>query len=199
MEDNNQKLKVHIWASVIVFVLLSFVRFVFLKIKIPYGYGAVTLGSLFLLLYGFYLIFVSSLYFKNLFYCWKNNNPWKKQLIKSYLLLLLFCVFITFLFLDEQGIMQLFFSFSKSPIDFLYSSLESWGMLFIVGLGIAFPTSIYTGFLSIKSLITAKQENKSYSFGISLLILSLISLIASFYSFLFTLIFWIGGGLHIRM
>ena len=197
MEENNQKLKIHFWISLIIFVGLFLIRFIFAKIPMGYGYGSVTLGSLFLLLFGFYLIFVSSLYFKSVFNSWKNNNPWKKDIIKSYLLLLLFCAFIVLLYISggREGPMELFYEMVGNPIDLFFDDIPN--MFFMIGLSLVFPTSIYTAFLSIKSLITAKNENKSYSLGITLLIMSLILLVASFFSFFIISSFWIQGGIRL--
>lgn len=198
MEANIQKLKIHFWISLIIFIGLFLIRFVFSKIPINYGYGAVTFGSLFLLFFGFYLIFVSSLYFRNIFYSWKNNNPWKKDTTKAYLLLLLFCVFISLLYINGErgGPMELFFYIIGNPIDLFFDNGPN--ILFVLGLSIVFPTSIYTTFLSIKSLIISKKENKSYYFGITLLILSLILLVASLFSFLGVLSFWVDGGINVH-
>lgn len=193
--DSNQKLKIHFRISLIIFIGLFLARFIFAKIPIGYGYGAVTLGSIFLLFFGFYLIFVSSFYFRNAFYSWKNNNPWKKDIIKSYLRLLLFCVFIVLLYISggSQGPMELLYDLIGSPIDLFFDDIPN--MFFMIGLSIVFPTSLYTTFLSIKSIILSKKENKPYSFGITLLITSLILLIASSLSFFVISSFWIQGGL----
>lgn len=192
MEKGSQKLKIHFWISLIIFVGLFLIKFIFRKVSLYYGEGEITLGSLFLLLYGFYLIFVLSLYFRSVFDRWKNNNSWKKELIKSYALLLLFCLFIVLLVVSHRGPLEFFNHMVGWPLDFFFNDIPA--TFFTVGLSIAFPTSIYTAFLSRKSLIIAKNKNKSYSFGITLLIVSLILFVASFFPFLITSMFWIQGG-----
>ena len=189
MKNNSQKIKIHIWISLIVLVIFSLIRFFSPRIKINYGIGHLTLGSLFLLPFGLYLIFISSMYFRNIFYTWKSNNPWRQEIIKSYLLLLLFCMFISLLALsgESQLIMNLL---DSAPSELLFLFLAGY----FTGLSIIVPVSIYTAFLSIKSLIVSQRENKSYSLGIYLLIFSLIFLAISFFPFFVTLSFWLNGG-----
>ena len=197
MKKNNQKIEIHFWTSLAIFIFLFLIRFIFAKIPISYGYGGVTLGSLFLLFFGFYLIFVSSLYFKVVFNLWKNNNPWKKDILKVYFIILLFCFFIVLLYASggSQGPMEIFYNLLGDPIDFFFDDLPN--MFFIIGLSLVFPISIYTAFLSIKSLVAAKNKNKSYSFGITLFIVSLILLVASLFSFFIISGFWIQGGIRL--
>jgi len=192
MEKNN--LKVHFWVLSIAFIILVLTRFLFNKIPLEYGYGQVTLGTFLFLIYGFYLVFVSFLYFNKVFNVWRNNFPWKKELFKAYLILALFSLLISLLFMSaNDGVIDIISDVLK-PIDFLFDNLPN--ILFIVGMSIIFPVSLYTLFLSIKSLILVKKENKSYWFGIILLLLSVALGIASFFSFAIVFGFWLAGGIR---
>ena len=151
MIEEDGQLRIHLLVSTVVFVVLFFVRFIFARAKINYGYGAVTFGSVLFLLFGFYLIFIASSYFKSVFYKWKEGNSWGKPLLRFYLLLLLFCVFIVLIYLSgSHGSGQVYFDIIGNPIDFFFDDFPA--ILFVVGLSIVFPVSVYSLLISIKSL-----------------------------------------------
>jgi len=174
-------LKRHISISIILFFVLIILRFFLVKIPLEYGYGDVSLGTLFSSLYGVYLIFVSCLYFTEVFNKWRNNLSWKNELFKAFLLLLLFYVFITLLvtFGDVRTILD----------------GDSYLMVLVfVSPSIVFFVSIYNVFLSIKSFIIAKKEKNSYGFGILLLVISIALAVLSFLAAWFAISYLIQGG-----
>ncbi len=169
MEENSKKLKTHFRISLILFIILLFTRFLFAEIPLNYGRGDATLGSLLFLFFGTYLTFILPLYFKNIFDTWKNNGFWQRYITKFYSLLFLFSVFVVLLFSTEkkQTFTELFFSPEIpgiNPISLFFQNIVF--TFLVVGLSLVFPISVYATISSIKSLIIAKRENKSYSFGI---------------------------------
>ena len=183
MEKNIHK---HILISIILFFIIILVKPIFVKSVIPYG-NQVTVGSLLFLIYGFYLIFVACLSFKQAV----NSSKWKVEILKSYLLVLLFVLFVALLSdLDSRGLIT---NILRNPYDFFTDDLPF--TIGLVGASIVFPISLFTGYISIKSLILSNKKRMSYSQGISLLILSLIFLALSFISFIIVLQFWLQGGI----
>jgi hypothetical protein len=200
--ENDEDINVHFKIVIITFLVLLPINFFLTTIDLPYGKGKVTLGSLLILIYGLYLVYVISLYFKKVTSLWQNNLPWKKLLGRLYLRLLLFCFLITLITLFSyvsgiiwQGINSPSLSWAFSLKMVLNGVIMFFVPYFLfAGLSIVFPLSLYTLFLSIKSLIHAGKENRPYKFGIILLITSVILLILSFPALVIIIQFWSTGG-----
>jgi hypothetical protein len=121
--------------------------------------------------------------------------PGKGGIFKFYLLLVLFCALIALLVIsgESEGAMVFLNDAIENPVDLFFDDLSN--TFFWVGLSLIFPASIYTAFLSARSLILSHKLNRSCFFGIVLLITSLSSLVLSFFSFFIILTFWIQGGI----
>lgn len=184
MKLNKINFKIHIIISIALFFLLLFTKFLFAKIEI---YREINLGSVFFLIYGIYLPAIACSFFYNIFNAWKNNLKWQHNLLKFYGLSLLYSIFIGMIFYNNEPT-QVIINIPSNITDIFLFIL--WG-----GGNILFVLNLFTLFMSVKSLIVAKKENKKYNFGILLIIVSLILLVLTYLSFWITLDFWITGRL----
>jgi len=166
------------------FLLLFFIRPHLCRISLKYGEGQASIGSLILLAYGFYLIYISSSYFHQLIKSPPNTSSWKVGILKRYLLLLLFCCFITLLFFSNHG-----FSYFLDDLP---------GYFYHIGMSMVFPVSLYTLISSISSIKGRSNELKRDTKPeVALIILSLLFLFISAVPLWIILTFWIQGGIRI--
>ena len=193
----NAQFEIHLLISYGIFLLLFFFRSYFRRFPIDYGHGQVTVSTVLLLIFGLYLIFVSSLYFKErVFNSWQeNDNRWKINLFKAYLFLFLFCMLLALLYNSGgvDGFKGLVDQLARDTADFLFDDLGA--QLGYVGLSIVSPVCFFTFCLSIIALMRAKKQNNSKSFGITLLLLSLLIGAAGMLTFFLMVGFWIQGGI----
>lgn len=178
LKNHLNDIKLHSGVAFGLFFVLLFIRPYFCRISLKYGEEQASIGSLILLAYGLYLIYISSSYFSQLMKSYQEISSLKVGMLKRYLLLLLFCCFITLLFFANHG-------FSDFLDDFP-------GYFFYIGMSMVFPVSLYTLILSI--MRRPHEVEKDINPKIALIILSLMFLAISATPFWIILTFWFQGG-----
>ena len=184
-------IKKHVWIALILYIPLMIIRYFAVKWTVPYGQGLVSVGTFLSLFYGIYLFFISCAYFKQISILWAEGKPWKKELLKSYALLVVWFLLIG---VAMTGLMALGALETRSIFNSLMRIFSPYTA--IVGASIVFPISLYTLYLSIKSLILAKKEGKSKDFGGYLLTISIILSLVSLWSFFVIMVFLLFGGIN---
>lgn len=129
-----------------------------------------TAGQIAVILYAVYLIAVSIYLFSQVTKLWQKKAPWVAALIKSYLLLLLFVIFVSILIVVSLDSQRRGFLDSFGSLGFTL-----WYMP--MSLLMTFPVALYLIYSGIRSLMTAKSQNLSRSYGITLLLINLLPLL----------------------
>lgn len=168
----------HVWIAIILFLLLMFLQW--LLTFLPYiedQYKDIFFAVL-LIIFGVYLIFIVWFYFSETFGLWSNRKDWITGLLKAYGSLILFCLLFSILLpgWSANELFDLYTQFGGFTRAFALTSIQ----YFMLGLSLAFPVSLFSAFLAIKSLFIAHRKYQTRIYGIALLLFSGILLLKSY-------------------
>ncbi len=165
--------------ALLLFPIIALAEFYLVRVSVILDgfliFRTVTLATILGLIYGIYLIYAGSLIFLKAYKSWKEKSPWKLKLLGAFVSLIVFVIFLNII-LTLSAIIHP----STNLLYFLENATYAIFGIHLMPI-VMLPVGLYSIYLAIKSLTIDRKVNNSYTFGITVLVVNALLILASYY------------------